>query len=101
MKQNIFDIYANLVAKQFHLTLDQMFSKSQRRDIVDARQMLYFICMERPIRLSYLQRFMQENGCDVTHSTIIHGYKRAKKLIEDDSDYKEVVRQIESKDVSV
>tara|TARA_R110000803_G_scaffold65362_2_gene126497 strand:- start:4131 stop:4265 length:135 start_codon:yes stop_codon:yes gene_type:complete len=44
---------------------------------------------------------MQENGCDVTHSTIIHGYKRAKKLIEDDSDYKEVVRQIESNDVSV
>jgi len=101
MKQNIFDTYANAVAKQFHLTLDQMFSKSQRRDIVDARQMLYFICMERPIRLSYIQRFMEENGCDVTHSTIIHGYKRAKQLIEEDSDYKEVVRQIESNDVSV
>lgn len=101
MKKNIFDTYANAVAKQFHLTLDQMFSKERRRDIVDARQMLYFICMERPIRLSYIQRFMEENGLPVTHSTIIHGYNRAKDLIHNDPDYQEVVKQIESTDVSV
>ena len=101
MKHNIFDTYANAVAKQFHLTLDQMFSKDRRRDIVDARQMLYFICMERPIRLSYIQRFMEENGCHVKHSTIIHGYNRAKTLIEDDTDYEAVVRQIESSNVSI
>jgi len=101
MKKNIFDSYANAVAKQFHLTLDQMFSKDRRRDIVDARQMLYFICMERPIRLSYIQRFMLENGCEVTHSTIIHGYKRAKDLVSLDPDYRQVVKQIESSNVSV
>ena len=26
MKKNIFDQYANAIAKQFHLSLDQMFS---------------------------------------------------------------------------
>jgi hypothetical protein len=35
MKKEIFDKYAVAIAKQFHLTLDQMFDKTKRRDIVD------------------------------------------------------------------
>ena len=54
MKGNIFEAYANAVAKQFHLELDEMFNKDKRRDLVDARQMLYYLCMERPIRVSYM-----------------------------------------------
>ena len=88
-------MYADAVATQFHITLDQMFSGDRRRDIVDARQMLYFICMERPIRISYIQRFMEENECPVKHSTIIHGYNRAKSLIDNDPDYQEIVDQIQ------
>ena len=91
MKKNIFDAYALAIAKQFHLTLDQMFTKTKRREIVDARQMLYYLCMERPIRISYIQRFMEEAGLSVCHSTIIHGYKKAKELIDKDKDFKEVV----------
>ena len=52
MKKHIFDAYATAIAKQFHLTLDQMFDKTKKREIVDARQMLYYMCMERPIRIS-------------------------------------------------
>jgi chromosomal replication initiation ATPase DnaA len=91
MKKDIFDGYAIAIAKQFHLTLDQMFDKTKRREIVDARQMLYYLCMERPIRISYIQRFMEEQGHVVAHSTIIHGYKKAKQLIESDKDFEDVV----------
>tara|TARA_R110002110_G_scaffold394671_1_gene608872 strand:+ start:207 stop:500 length:294 start_codon:yes stop_codon:yes gene_type:complete len=91
MKKDIFDGYAIAIAKQFHLTLDQMFDKTKRREIVDARQMLYYLCMERPIRISYIQRFMEEQGHAVAHSTIIHGYKKAKQLIESDKDFEDVV----------
>ena len=94
MKGNIFEAYANAVAKQFHLELDEMFNKDKRRDLVDARQMLYYLCMERPIRISYIQRFMEENGHSVTHSTIIHGYKKAKELIDSDTDFKELISDI-------
>ena len=68
-------MYADAVATQFHITLDQMFSGDRRRDIVDARQMLYFICMERPIRISYIHR--------------------AKSLIDNDPDYQDIVDQIQ------
>lgn len=101
MKKDIFDAYAVAIAKQFHLTLDQMFNKTKRREIVDARQMLYYLCMERPIRISYIQRFMEDQGHSVAHSTIIHGYKKAKELIDKDKDFQDVVTQIRSKHQNV
>jgi hypothetical protein len=51
--------------------------------------------MERPIRISYIQRFMEENGHDICHSTIIHGYKKAKALIDTDKDYEYVVKKLQ------
>lgn len=94
MKKEVFDTYALAIAEQFHLSLEQMFEKKRRRDCVDARQMLYYLCMERPIRISYIQRFMEENGHSVTHSTIIHGYKKAKQLIDSDDDFKDLINDI-------
>ena len=95
MKKDIFDAYAVAIAEQFHLTLDQMFDKTKKREIVDARQMLYYLCMERPIRISYIQRFMEDQGHSVAHSTIIHGYKKAKEMIDSDKDFEDVVKRIQ------
>ena len=96
MKREIFDRYATAIANRFNLTLDEMFAKNKRRDSVDARQMLYFLSRERPIRISYIQNFMEENGHIVTHSTIIHGYNKAKESIDNDQDYAEVVNMIKN-----
>lgn len=93
MKKEIFDKYSQAVATQFHLTLDEMFSKNKRQDIVEARQILYYLCKERPIRFSFIQRFMEENGYKVGHSSIMYGYNQAKKMIEQDSDYKKFIDQ--------
>jgi len=95
MKKEIFDSYTKAIAKQFHLTLDEMFENSKKRHIVDARQMLYYACMERPIRLAYIKNFLAEYGYEVQHSTIIHGYKQAKKLIDKDPDYKRMIKEIQ------
>tara|TARA_R100000935_G_scaffold29558_1_gene49904 strand:- start:13314 stop:13610 length:297 start_codon:yes stop_codon:yes gene_type:complete len=94
MKKEIFDKYATAIAEQFHLNLDEMFDKSRRRDLVDARQLLFYLCLERPIRVSYVQKFMEDNGCKIAHSTIIHGYKQAKALIDADKDYLHMIEKI-------
>ena len=94
MKKAIFDKYVNAIAKQFNFTLDEMFMKSKEREKVDARQLLYYLCMERPIRISYIVRFLKEYNYDVGHSTIIHGYKEAKKIIESDYDYGMFIKNI-------
>ena len=72
--------------------MEDMFEKTKKRENVDARQILYYLCMERPIRISYIQRFMEDQGHPVSHSTIIHGYKKAKQLIDSDDDYNEILK---------
>mgnify|MGYP000076496443 FL=1 len=96
MKREVFDSYAKSIAQEFHLSLDKLFEKTKKREVVDARQMLYYLCMERPIRISYIQRFLEDNGYSVAHSTIIHGYKKAKEMIESDKDFKDVVKMIQN-----
>jgi chromosomal replication initiation ATPase DnaA len=95
MKKEIFNNYATAIAQQFHLQLDDVFTKSRKRELVDARQMLYYLCMERPIRVAYIKRFMSEAGLDVAYTTIIHGYKKAKDLIDNDSDYQHMIDKIQ------
>ena len=98
MKKNIFNKYAEAISKQFHLSLKEMFTKTKQRNVVDARQMLYWLCLERPIRISYLKSFMEEIGYSVSHSTIIHGYRQAKKLINADPDYQKLIKDIQDND---
>jgi len=94
MKKDIFDAYADAIAEKFHLTLGEMYTKTRKREVVEARQMLYFLAKERPMRISYIKRFMEENGLPVEHSTIMHGYNKAKAYVDSDPDYKFVVDTI-------
>ncbi len=95
MKRTIFEKYAVAVAKKFHLEIDSLFEKSKRRNQVDARKVLYLLCMERPIRLTLIKQYLAENGYDVPMSTISHGYERAKEMVESDQDFAQVVKEIQ------
>ena len=97
MKREIFEEYAVQVAKEFHLELDSLFKKSKQRNLVDARQILYLLCVDRPIRLSFIKSYLDDHGYDVPHSTIKHGYKKAKELVEADPDYQHLVEKIKKK----
>ena len=94
MKKQIFDDYATAVAEKFHLTLDEMFTSGRKQHIVDARQILYYVCMERPIRIANIKRFLKTYDFDVTHPTILHGYEKAKKMIKEDEDVSELINEI-------
>lgn len=87
MKKAIFDRYANAIAKEFNLTSEEMFSTSRKQHLVEARHMLYYLCRKRPMRLASIQRYLKDRGLEVCHSTIIHGNKKAKELINSDPDY--------------
>ena len=50
MKKQIFDYYAISIANQFNITLEEMFTQTKTSHIVDARQLLYWLCIERPIK---------------------------------------------------
>jgi len=94
MKRVIFDRYANAIAKEFDLTLEEIFSTSRKRNLVEARQMLYYLCRERPMRISSIQTYVRDSGLDICHSTIIHGNRKAKELINSDPDYSNLSKRI-------
>lgn len=95
MKQDIFTQYAELVCDVFEISEADLFKKSKKRDLVDARQLLYYLCHKRPLRIGYIQKYMCDNGYDITHSTIIHGINIVADKVANDSDYVKMISKME------
>ena len=96
MNVELFRTYADNVQERFGLSKEQMFAKTRQQEYVDARQMLYLLCDRSGMRISYIERYMKEIGHDITHSTIIHGIRRAKRVMYEDDGYKNIIKKIES-----
>mgnify|MGYP003114168717 CR=1 FL=1 len=94
MHYPIFSMYVSHVCDAYSISPDDLFVKSKRRDIVDARQLLYFLCSESLMRIRYIQQYMEENGYRVGHSTIIHGIKQVKEKKKNDSIFDKVSNRI-------
>ncbi len=95
MKQEVFLKYVEKVSEQFDITKEQMFSRSKKREYVDARQLLFYLCSNRPMRLSYIQKYLESNGYKTQHSSIIHGINSVKDKMSQDSDYVNIVNSIQ------
>lgn len=97
MKQEIFDAYVNAIHKRFNIeSPDELFVKTKRRDVVDARHILYYMCHERPMRIRYIQQYMLDRGYDIAHSSIIYGVAQVTKLASEDDDYKNLIEELKS-----
>jgi len=94
MKAKIFKKYAEQISNHFELGEGEIFQKSKRRDIVDARQLLYYMCSNRPMRLRYIQEYMKQNGYDIAHSSILHGIDVVKKRLVQDEDYEWLISKV-------
>lgn len=95
MKREIFNQYLERVIEQFRMSKENLLSKTKKREIVDARYLLYYLCYRRPMTISYIQKFMNESGFNVKHSSIIYGIGTVQKRVEEDKDYMQVVKDIE------
>lgn len=95
MKQDVFDQYVDRVCDLSGISRELMFDRSKRRELSDARFLLYYLCHRRRIKPCYIEKYMKDNGYVITHSTIIHGIKAVNKKVEEDSDYASIVRDIE------
>ncbi len=94
MKEKAFNDYVEKVTDLFKISHEDLFAKSKRRDIVDARHLLYYLCFNRPMQIRYIQEYMERSGYKVGHSTIIHGIDQVKDKVNEDVDYKEITQTI-------
>ena len=95
MKSDVFNQYVDRISELFHISKEELFSKSKRRELVDARHLLYYLCYKRPMTLGYIQKYMASNGYTIQHSSVIHGVNIVDKRVKEDSDYMQVVKDIQ------
>lgn len=95
MKKEVFNMYAKGVAEVFNIDVSELFNKSRKRELVDARQLLYYLCYTRPMRISMIQDLMNENGYETKHSPIINGIKSMKNKLKEDPDYRVLVSRLQ------
>ena len=95
MKQDIFDKYVERICKRFKISEEQLFTKTKKTDIVDARHLLYFLCYNRPMKLITIQNYMEEKGYTINHSSVVYGIGSIQTKSEDDRDYKKIIKEIE------
>jgi len=95
MKKEIFDKYVDEVTRLFGISKEQFFTKNKKRDISEARQVVYYLCYRRPMQITYIEQHMRSNGYDVRHPTIIHGIKVMTDRVDADKDYYKLIERIE------
>lgn len=95
MKIDIFNQYVDRITDLFGITKEGFFSKSKERELVDARYLLYYLCFKRPMNIKYIQKYMQDNGYETKHTTILYGIRAVEKRVKDDSDYLQVFKEIQ------
>ena len=97
MKQDIFNQYVTKVCDAFGISDEQMlFQTTRKQTIVDARHMLFYLCVTRPITMYNLVDYMAERGLPLQHSAIMNGVRKAENHKHKDKDYAQVLLNISS-----
>jgi chromosomal replication initiation ATPase DnaA len=95
MKEDVFNQYVERVCGLFSISNEEFFSKSRKRNFVDARHLVYFLCSIRPIQVIYIKKFMEDNGYEVYRTSISHGINIVSQKIIEDKDYQHIIKEIE------
>jgi chromosomal replication initiation ATPase DnaA len=95
MKQDIFNQYVTQVAMLYRISEADMFTRSRVQDIVDARQMLFYLCIKRPIPIYSIKTYLAERGLPLQQTAIMNGFEKMEKHIKNDPDYSYAISKIE------
>lgn len=95
MKSEIFNQYATKVAALFKIPKEDLFIKTKKRENVDARFLLYYLCAKRPMRVKEIEKYMTDNGYELQHSSVVRGISVIEKRVEEDDDYIRIIKEIE------
>ena len=94
MKKEIFNTYVNRVCRIMNIDRDTLFSRTKKRESTEARQILYWVCTERPIKQVDIVKYMNENGYGAKGSEVNYGVSSINKKMEQDADYSIIVNKI-------
>ena len=86
-----FDMVVEAAAEKFRLNSDVIFSKSRVKDVADARMMIMYLAQ----KLLGLSTGSIGRKLGRQHSTVIHGIKSVMERMQKDTDYADMVLEVE------
>jgi len=92
MKKNRFNTYVDVILKEFGVSRDMFFTKTKEREIVDARQMLYWACHKSNFTIASIIRMMGDNGYHIQYPSVKQGIDRISET--KDIDYNNFKKRI-------
>lgn len=93
MTKETFDVILEAVCNQMNMSKEQMLTRTQRRKVVDARHIMFYICRKMEIRNVYIQEYLNDEGYSIKHNTIIHGNNKISDKLESNSTLRKVVNR--------
>jgi chromosomal replication initiation ATPase DnaA len=84
-----FNQLSQKVSKELKVTSRDLYSNTSKRtrDIADARHILFWLCKQEGMTISYIQKFCKLKGLKISHSAIIHGVNK----VGNDDSYKAMI----------
>lgn len=96
MKKILFNQFVERVAKTFSMRdPEAMFLRTKRQDVVDARQLLFYLCSMRDISIADIIRLMEDRGLPIKYPAVKNGINNIERKVESDPDYKFLVDRIQ------
>lgn len=96
MKEKIFEEYAEKVANEFRINLEDLFTTETAHKYVNPRHMLFLLCDSHKMGSSEIARYMRLYGATTKHSTVINGLRRMSMMVKHDRDYYHLFKKIQS-----
>ena len=96
MKEFIFKQYVNNICNHMGLNTSELFEKSRKAEIVEARQILFYLCHEkRKMGYSEIKKYTDNVGFDQDVSNISYHVDSFKVKLEKDPDYFFILKKID------
>jgi chromosomal replication initiation ATPase DnaA len=94
MKRDIFNNYTKNVCNLFGITEQEIFLKSKKRNLANARHFLYYICHNRPMEVHEILKYMSDKGYDTCNRSVTYGVTQVSNKIKRDDDYQYIIDKI-------
>ena len=96
MKEFIFKQYVNNICNHMGLNSSELFVKSRKAEIVDARQLLFYLCSEkRKMGFTEIKSYADKVGLVQDVSNIAHAVHSFKAKLEKDPDLSFIIKKID------
>lgn len=86
--------FVDIISSQLNVNPNDIFKKDKRKNIVNARHILYYLSKKRNISIVEIENFMNENAYKIEHSSIIYGIGKVDSRYRSDRDYRFILKKI-------